>query len=132
MTFLLGTQNIQLLLKQMEVEAARKELRYDIWEDAVDREGEIGRTKNLCVIGVLRSFLRVIDGTLHPKTCLGKDENKTTKLSFSSLQPGVPEHISCQQENSCWHLQEELFCRERGSSQCRTVVVLGASEAPHP
>lgn len=81
------------------------------------------------VIGVLRSFLRVIDGALHSKMCLGKDESKTTKLSFSSqleaVQPGVPEHIS-------WHLQEELLCRERGSSQCRTVVVLGASEAPHP
>lgn len=88
------------------------------------------------VIRVLRSFLRVTDGTLHPKMCSGRDESKTTKLSFSSqleaVQPGVPEHISCQQENPCWHLQEELFCRERGSSKWRTAVVLGASEAPHP
>lgn len=88
------------------------------------------------VIGVLRSFLRGTDGTLHLKMFLGKDKSKTTRLSFSSqleaVQPGVPEHISCQQENPCWHLQEELFCRERGNTKSRTIVVPGASEAPSP
>lgn len=88
------------------------------------------------VVWDLRSLLRVTEETLHPKMCLGKDESKTTKLSFSSqleaAQPGVPEHISCQQENPCWRLQEELLCRERGSSKCRTLMVPGASGAPHP
>lgn len=88
------------------------------------------------VIGVLRSFLRGTDGTLHPQMYLGKDKSKTTRLSFISqleaVQPGVPEHISCQQENPCWHLQEELFCRERGNSKSRTIVVPGASEASSP
>lgn len=115
--------------------AAWKQLSYT-WEAALDIERVKLGGENLGIIGVLRNFFRVTNGTLHPKMCLEEDESKTTKLSFSSqfeaVQPGVPEHIFCQQENPSWHLQEELCCRERGSSKCRAVVVPGASGAPHP
>lgn len=99
MTFLLGTQNIQLFLKQMGDGAVWKKLRYDTWEAALDTERVKLGGENLSVIGVLRSFLRVTNGTLHPKMCSGKDKSKTIELSFSrqleAVQPGVPEHISC-------------------------------------